>query len=109
MKRPLMTTSSKLMARNPPKRNELNLGDGWLVSTEWSVPIVKMKSQMRLEIRNSAKVRLTEIIEFLSENRIALTTMKRARSPATTARTPVVVGKFPAFTASVTSAVLVMM
>ncbi len=108
MKSPLMTTSSKLMARNPPKRNVLNLGDGWLVSTESSVPIVRMKSQMRLEIKNNAKVRLTEIIEFLSEIRIALSTTKGERSPATIARTPVVDGKFPAFTASVTSAALVM-
>ncbi len=109
MKSPLMTTTSKLTARNPPNRNASNLGDGLLVSAESSIPIVKIKSQMRLEIRNSAKVRLNEITEFLSESRIAVVTINKERNPATMARIPVMGGMSSAFTVSVMRVVLVMM
>jgi hypothetical protein len=65
-----------------------------------------MKSQITLEIKNNAKIRLKEIIEFLSERWTAVTTTKTESRVATIVRRPTVEGKLSALTTSAISAVL---
>ena len=65
-----------------------------------------MKSQITLEIKNNAKVRLKEIIEFLSESWITVTTTNRESKVAAMVRRPTVEDKFSVLTTSAISAVL---
>ena len=86
MNPPLITSNSRLHARNAPSTNSLMLAWLWWVIQESREPAAKGMAQMMLEAKARPNIRLSVIIESLS---IALMTY------VTNADVPIIAMKMP--------------